>query len=224
MTPEPDLPPVNWEAERVGFDPTSEKVGGPRHYKGSEVGARLPWNCPACGKENIGRLVGEGCEACGSGVEAAKHVGVPEFVRRSQQVVDDTAAAAAFARPLRTGTTDAFAEAHKIAVAFHTWISTQSHSLSLDVVGLLGIAFAEGWRAARGGSVDGPEEIPTPAADAEMPEAVLTGSAQGRTLIAALQYFADQVLAQHPEEIDSGEWLRPEDIPALIEEIRGRYV
>lgn len=207
MTPTPYSDSL-YDPAAVGAAGHTEHVGGPRHYTGSEAGARLPWNCPACGKENVGRLVGEGCEACGSGVEAAKHVGVPEFVRREQGEATPAVIAA-----LREGVVH-----RDVQTAFLAWLQRAGMN-----VGPLA-AFEAGWHAARGGSVDGPEEIPTPAADAEMPEAILTGSAQGRTLIAALQYFADQVLAQHPEEIDSGEWLRPEEIPALIEEIRGRYV
>jgi hypothetical protein len=40
-----------------------------------------------------------------------------------------------------------------------------------------------------------------------------------RTLIAALEYFADQVLRQAPQEVQSGEWCSVEEVQTLIQQL-----
>lgn len=201
-----------YDPAAAGAAGQTEHVGGPRHYKGSEAAAKLPWKCPACGGENVGRLVGEGCEHCGSGVGSATHVGVPEFVRREKGV------------PETHTITRVEQRNSSVDDAFIRWLLGLGHTTPLDLAAQLAVAFKAGWAARGGSAVDGPEEIPTTAADDAPADTVLTGTIQSRTIVAALQYFKDQVLAQHPEEIDTGEWAKPEDIDALIEEIRGRYV
>jgi hypothetical protein len=53
---------------------------------------------------------------------------------------------------------------------------------------------------------------------------VLEGTIQSRTLVAALTFFADQVLKQQPEETVNGEWLKADQISSLIEDVKNRYV
>ena len=42
-----------------------------------------------------------------------------------------------------------------------------------------------------------------------------------RTLVAALEYFRDTVLAANPEEVTTGEWLSAVQVTALIRQIQG---
>lgn len=60
--------------------PTDEGlVRGSRHYSGGHgnVGVPMHWHCPACGQENLGRLLEAGCLHCGSGDPAKNRAGVP---------------------------------------------------------------------------------------------------------------------------------------------------
>lgn len=52
------------------------------------------------------------------------------------------------------------------------------------------------------------------------PDAPLTGTAETRTLIAALELFIDQVLAFSPEEVGAGEWLSADDARAVVAALR----
>ena len=49
----------------------------------------------------------------------------------------------------------------------------------------------------------------------------LEGSAESRTILAALQLFLDQVLRSAPEEVAEGEWLSAEETEALIRKLKG---
>jgi hypothetical protein len=53
------------------------------------------------------------------------------------------------------------------------------------------------------------------------PPPVLEGSAESRTILAALQLFLDQVLRSDPEEVAEGEWLSAQDCEQLIRTLKG---
>lgn len=48
------------------------------------------------------------------------------------------------------------------------------------------------------------------------------GTVVSRTVVAALEFFLSQVLPQSQEEVKSGEWMRAEELQALIAEIRAK--
>lgn len=50
--------------------------------------------------------------------------------------------------------------------------------------------------------------------------APLEGTVESRTIVAALAYFRDQVLAHRPEEVATGEWLNATDVDVLIQAIQ----
>lgn len=51
-------------------------------------------------------------------------------------------------------------------------------------------------------------------------QAPLEGTVESRTIVAALAYFRDQVLAHRPEEVATGEWLNATDVGFLIQAIQ----
>jgi hypothetical protein len=42
-----------------------------------------------------------------------------------------------------------------------------------------------------------------------------------RTVIAALGMFRDQILSSHPEEVETGEWLTPDEANSVIAQLQG---
>jgi len=73
-------------------------------------------------------------------------------------------------------------------------------------------AFAAGYLMAQGGM------ITAPPVTADVASLAPEGKPR-RTIIAALLHFKDQVLADHPEEIESGEWCSPDEVDQLITEL-----
>ena len=212
-------------------DPRTDRVGGPRHYAGAEVSAPFVWACPACGAKNTTPF-SEGCPACGSGKNAAKHVGVdPIAPPHMKTTMIGRVGSHISSGPIESGNCD------QAFVAWMQHAGTDTNALQ---------AFRAGW-VARGGShvvaddrahprdlvqlhePPAPTEgaagspAPTPAeptADRES-TAGFPGTARDRTLLAALIFFKDQVLAQRPEEIVTGEW-SAEDVDTMIAEVQER--
>lgn len=152
------------------------------------------WACPACGAENTGPLE-QGCASCGSGKPGA-HVGV-------QPPSDPPVLNRAPATPESLISIDE---------AFVQWKKTEPGRLAeLDptVIVLVYRAFQAGYQM---GS----------AAVADMRQP-LTGTAESRTVIAALKVFRDSVLVDAREEIESGEFLSLEAVDALIKRLEREY-
>lgn len=215
----------------IPWDGLRPLAGGPRHYVGAEIQAKVPWHCPRCGEENQGEL-GAGCASCGSG-GGAKHVGVdPIVVRRKRSEVGAEE---------ETHTRPVCMEAPKVT----TW-ATVDHPITLDMDAstafvqwmqtqekptLVG-AFMAGWfeqQARRvGGGAQPPNEEEKDAPMSESPivedqqplDPPLLGTAKSRTLIAALIYFRDQVLQGQPEEIGTGEWLSATAVQEWIDVLK----
>lgn len=207
MTPDPDL--VDWTA--VPGAGVGDKVGGARHYQGSETQAAIIWKCPACGAEQQGPLH-EGCETCGSGKDASKHVGIDPIVRKADKAA------------LRSDNIDLVvpvvsADAN---TAFLAWLAQRPLEQPL-LIPLLAEAFMAGWQAHTVPTIAG-VVMPTSPTTADTASAPLEGTIEARTITAALLVFADHVLKGQPEEIASGEWLGPDDIEALIADVKRRYV
>lgn len=201
----------------------AENVGGQRHYEGQGLGPVIQWACPACGKSNS-RPLSEGCEWCHSGEGAAKHVGVDPIVRKvekSSYMVVGTAL------PNATNihvTDDSNA-------AFLGWLAQKRIEMP-SIIPLLSEAFVAGWQSyatvLRAGVVmplDSRDETPQDAdATTQATAEPLEGTPEARTIIAALELFRAQVLAEGPEEVGTGEWLGAGEIDRLIEDVKGRYV
>jgi hypothetical protein len=217
MSPDPVLPPVDW----TGLRPIA---GGPRHYTGPEVGAKVAWKCPACGEENTGVLE-QGCVHCGNG-GGARHVGVDPRVERPKVVEVE--------QPIQqfvpAGSTFTIGDLPDLERAFVRWIQgTQDAGPHA--------AFIAGWHAAEGRRMtspvtDHPEDVPTVAAvltaEADPVEAptepleAFPGTPQDRTLLAALTLLFDQFYLSESEEVRTGEWMPSADLSQWITDVRAR--
>lgn len=187
---------------------TSDKVGGPRGYQGSEANARAPWKCPACAALNEG-LLGEGCSSCGSG-GGAKHVGIDPIVRKGDRYTPDVPGYRVSFRP---------PVIVDVQQAFTQWILGAGAAVGpLD-------AFTAGWTARERVPImaepDAPVVIEPIAVDAAPSvDPPLLGTARTRTLLAALIVFKEQVLINQPEELISGEWVGLAELDQMIAELR----
>jgi hypothetical protein len=223
MTPEPE---VDW----TGIKPVA---AGPRTYTGPEVEAKAIWKCPACGSENTTALQ-EGCPSCGSG-KPGRHVGVDKVItaeERARLLATAGPPAAPFKwvtappQPLATGSCDE---------AFAIWAETQQLRAAAVISSYP--AFKAGWEA-RDGMADSDRTVPSPepVRAPELPEtrptdggpgaegppvedepADFRGTAEQRTILAALIYFRDQVLPEAAEEVGTGQWLSLADVNRLID-------
>jgi hypothetical protein len=81
----------------------------------------------------------------------------------------------------------------------------------------------------QGGSPQGAPTAPDDQERAEDPEVQgeagegFVGTAQDRTLLAALIFLREQVYSQQPEEETTGEWLKREELDRWIAELKGPY-
>lgn len=221
-----DLEPVNWGTLKP-------EARGTRLYAGPEAEQRFPWNCPACGNEQQGRLE-DGCQHCGSGKQAAVHVGVDPIVRKADSKPEVLPGLA-----VRTAESGLEAEARTfqpVVARFAAWFARQhdAATLSAEAVDLLSRGFNAGW-AARGPSAsvqfsDGngtssrvtaelPEirDEPTPLEHDDSTEPPLRGTARSRTILAALRFFRE-IVRSAPEEVTTGEWLTLTEYDHLIAE------
>lgn len=222
--PEPE--PINWAA--LNKPGSSEAIGGPRGYQGSEATAIHPWKCPACGEEQIGRL-GDGCTSCGSG-KGARHVGVDPRPVKPVALPPQRAGATGM---LTLGPLPA-ALSPRVDAAFIAWMQQAGSE-----IGPLP-AFRAGWDAAMqlsgspgGGSVNTPDAGDIPA-DRSLDRAVEDAGStpvpgtpfapeqkQVRTIIAGLTFFKDQILPESQEEVLSGEWLSADELQQVIDQLKG---
>lgn len=218
-----------------------DNVGGPRGYKGAEVAARHPWKCPSCGEENVSRELGQGCEFCHAGEGSARHVGVDPIVRpkpkgerallsTGQSGQSGQAGPADLQQAFLNWMQQAGTEIGPFAAFRAGWLaaqergvpngdpSTRAGALGGDLLGADRPAPgpAGGGDSPGAGADDGGTVPSDPA-----PDAGLTGTPRSRTLLAALIFFRDQVLAQGPEEVVTGEWMPIVEVNRWIAELKG---
>ena len=169
------------------------------------------WHCPACGQDNIS-IFEEGCPACGAntGATKAKHVGADPRVeqpwnpqQRSAQVEQE---------PSQAPTGDAES-------AFVEFVKTLPAGLDRKIIGLLFQAFTAGATWGKSQAVSRVDQL---LVAAPTPVAGLTGTKEQRTLIAALNFFKEQLLINNPEEVRAGEWCSANEVDQLISQIEGR--
>src|SRR5262245_43780222 len=79
-----------------------------------------------------------------------------------------------------------------------------------------GATVAEAYRA---GSLDGTRAARATAQQQAPAVAFSPETKIARTIVAALEYFADQVLRDAPQEVESGEWCSVEEVRALIQQL-----
>lgn len=202
FTPEPltDAAGAPWHPPIGGGE-----VGGDRHYSGPEASAVGPWNCPACGVHNEGR-VELGCASCGSG-KPGYHKGVDQVRSRPKE-------------------TSWIGQIEPLDVVEQFWQQWYTWRKSVDenpagvqkIDRILAEAFRAGWIAGaqqRAHRVAPPDPPPGPSRG--MPEILLPPEGkERRTLIAALKHFRDQILAEDPQEVAEGEWCSAAETEQLI--------
>lgn len=186
--------PETWDTAQGTID-----LSTAGHYTGPEAQAQPPWKCPACRKENAGRLE-DGCVHCGSGTPGY-HVGMPlQEIPAPVPVIE--APRLPFEAWLKARATD---DANPVGVLKHT--------------DLLYEAYRAGWIAgAQRQAQRSPGAATVPIVVGDLPPE----GKSTRTIIAALELFRDQVLAQDPEEVTTGEWCSPTEVTALIATLQER--
>lgn len=171
-----------------------DNIGGPRHYEGGEgIGAIVAWNCPSCRTENSGALE-LGCVHCGAG-KPGYHVGHPPPPAGNAEMIGASGSERA-----RGGSIYAVAE---------QW--AEQHPLAS-----IAEAFVVGYELAHNQFTA--HTMAAPPVTADVATLAPEGKAR-RTIVAALKLFRDQVLAQTPDEIESGEWCSPTEVDALVQQI-----
>ena len=162
-----------------------------RHYQAAPRGPQA-WKCPACGADNAGPLE-QGCSSCHSG-EPGSHVGVPPPAPKK---MDDAATVGA-----KVFFADTPADSAYLAWSRETYSAGQYTD---DVRQALYEAFKAGFQAGIGQV----SQMATP----------LAGTAESRTVVAALRMFLENVLPTATEEIQTGEFLSIEATEALIQRL-----
>lgn len=172
-------------------------------YEGAGIGAIGIWKCPSCRVENTGALE-QGCASCGAG-RPGFHV-APGFLVQAEAAA-------------RRGESPAFhalkrdreqsAELCSVAVQ---WVAAHADASLAD-------AFIAGYQLARAQTAA--HRMVAPPVTAAVAGLAPEGKAR-RTIIAALRLFKDQVLADTPEEIESGEWCSVEEAERLIAELEAQ--
>jgi hypothetical protein len=174
-------------------------VGGPRHYPGAGLGNESGWACPSCGAENAGPIA-QGCALCGAG-RPGRHIGTdapPPPPPATPRPTPEPPAAPARPTP---------------APGAERWLD---HHPEATLEEAFTAGYIEGVRDARRAQLAAaPPQQPI----VFSPELVIN-----RTLVAALTFFRDQVLAGNPDEVTDGEWLSAQQVTALIRQIEGEVV
>lgn len=218
-----EQPVVNWDALRP-------QASGSRTYQGPGLGTPPPWPCARCGEQNSGPIEA-GCTKCGGG-GGARHVGIDPIVYPKKVSEPDLTIR-------RVGSYVALTPARD---AFLTWIEHTQDASPFA-------AFRAGWEAAQrmtdsgspveGTGFEGSQGKPVAGREQDRsdamtvgalpatssistgePESALPGTPQSRTILAALEYFVDQVLPMREEEIASGEWMTVDQVQDLIAQLK----
>lgn len=174
-------------------------------YQGPEARANYPWKCPSCGAENVGVLE-EGCAVCGSGSSRPYKVEVaapPPAPRRAESPAFQ-AVKADLARGL---------EVQEAALA---WIAANPRASLVD-------AFVAGYQTAKAEAMRTATAAAATAADASPTgETYSPEGRKPRTIVAALEYFRDQILPTAGEEIAIGMWSSIEEVDQMIAAFKER--
>jgi hypothetical protein len=171
-------------------------VGGSRHYQGGGLGVEGGWGCPSCGADNAGPIA-QGCSVCGAG-RPGRHIGTEPPV--------PPAAPRAELPETPEGTPD---DVPRDTPALR-WLAEHPEA-TLEQAFIAG--YVEGMRDMRYMSRR-PTDAPPEAEAALPPEAKVA-----RTIVAALTYFADQVLPAASAEVASGEWCSVAEVRQLIQQL-----
>lgn len=163
-----------------------------RHYAGPVENIGV-WKCPACGAPNEGKLQ-DGCTSCGSGGQTAR------------KAEDRSAHLNGFQEALNDGTPPI----DPLRAAFSEFMRREYPNAALEERFMTLV-----WDAFKAGAA----YMKTAAAVAEPPALPLLGTVESRTIIAALGFFAEQILSLAPEEVKTGEWLGKEDTLNLIKRL-----
>lgn len=161
-------------------------------YEGPGLGEFGPWKCPACGSENTGEL-SAGCVSCGSGSQTARKV--------------ETPTAGPSSTPLVARDVALVDQTHDPQLLASYW---SDHHPGAAVVE----AFVAGWHAALQIKL-----TTAPPITADVATLAPEGKPR-RTIIAALEYFRDQILPQATDEVASGEWCSAEEIDQILTELK----
>ena len=165
---------------------------GGRHFK--QAPAVNLWQCPACDADNFGPLE-QGCSACGSGKPGKK------------VDPDDWGVSPV---PTSTSSTEVQKSTSELEapvdIAYRGWRKDHPQDSQTPLDLQLYAAFVAGFYAAQGRVQQQTVEP-------------LTGTAESRTIVAALKLFRDQILSDLPEEVRSGEWLTPQAVDQLIDRL-----
>jgi len=164
---------------------------GSRHYAAGSSDIEA-WTCPACGTENQGDFT-KGCPHCGAGRAQAYHV--------------DQASRATSAPPPRP---PVIQPATPLSAAAQQFAEMNPH-VGIDQAWLAG--YEAGVLAAR-------QALVQHAAREQEAHTVSNQGRAARTIAAALEYFARNVLDNNPEEVDAGEWCSAEEVKELIAHFR----
>lgn len=149
------------------------------------------WKCPACDASNTGPLE-QGCASCGSG-KPGRFVGVDPPARRS---IEASSSDMAFPP----------ADGNPMDAAYWIWLKANPRNPNLGwTEEWVYAAFKAGYEAALGRVVQ--------------PEVQISGTAESRTIIAALRLFLENVLPTATDEIASGEFLSIQQTEELIRRI-----
>jgi hypothetical protein len=167
-------------------------VGGSRHYQGGGLGVEGGWGCPSCGSDNAGPIA-QGCTVCGAG-RPGRHIGT-EPPTPPAPTPEPSAPPAEGEEQL--GPYDRWALAHPRAT--------------------LEEAFSAGFAAGyQNGYVVGSSSQPrTRGVEPTPPDQ----SKIARTIVAALEYFTEQVLQFEPDEVTRNDWCSAAEVRNLIEQL-----
>ena len=211
----------NWQVPPIEVYRTEDAS---RHLGGAALpGVNDPWKCPRCGVENQTPLP-QGCPVCGSG-KPGMRAPVPSATvvfregpvgyRDPAGVFHPTGLAPQNASQPAQEPIPAPIGREADLQAYYAWGARQEGSLAFQQVWLAGVEYGrQTVRLATTASEPAPMPDLPPVPPAE------EGTAESRTLVAALELFIEQVLQHSPEEVTSGEWLTAQAARDLIERIQ----
>jgi len=198
-------PPVDWSAVTPGALQNEKLRGGV--YRGEGAQKVTAWACPACGAKNVS-VFEEGCPECGAG-KPGRHVGVDPIVRKAEAAALDVLQAMSPSAPFGSPSEGGISE------AFLKFATSLGRPIAPDIGELLWKAFRAGadWGRSMGAQVQQLQPMQT------LPPP--SGTKESRTLVAALEFFKEQILNAYPEEISTGEWCNINEVDQLIARYKG---
>lgn len=171
-----------------------------RHSANTPAPQVTSWKCPACSADQVG-IFGTACTKCGSG-GGAKHVGIDPVARPdlARQLPSDPRESPALLRSRPSADLES---------AWIAWIRPFRGKWDSAQEEIAYLAFQAGYLYASGQVV------------AQTVNPPLSGTAESRTLIAALRLYVENLAPISTEEIKSGELLSIAETEALIAKLEG---